>query len=81
MYLVNPAFVMSTDNTTIFINDSEDANSKDSISLSLLNVDDSSRNKEPKNYFILSSKPSGMAMRIRLTCMFAADASAAPIYI
>eukprot|EP00957_Ditylum_brightwellii_P132742 10122258-Ditylum_brightwellii.AAC.1 len=72
---------MSTDDTAIYINDSEDANSKYSISLALQDVDDSSRNKKPKNYFISSLKLSGMGMMIHLTCTFAADGSSAPIYI
>eukprot|EP00957_Ditylum_brightwellii_P038065 2879265-Ditylum_brightwellii.AAC.1 len=66
VYPVNPAFVMSTDNTTIHINDSKDANNKDFILLALRDVGDSLRNKKSKNYFISSSKSSGMGMRIRL---------------
>eukprot|EP00957_Ditylum_brightwellii_P080985 6160094-Ditylum_brightwellii.AAC.1 len=48
VYPENPAFVIPTDNTTICINDSEDANNKDSISLALRDIDDSSRNKKSK---------------------------------
>eukprot|EP00957_Ditylum_brightwellii_P169407 12894074-Ditylum_brightwellii.AAC.1 len=81
VYPVNPAFVTSTNNTTIYINDSEDANNKDSILLALCDVDDSLRNIQSKNYFISSSKSGGMGIRIRLTCLFAADGSTTPIYI
>eukprot|EP00957_Ditylum_brightwellii_P040578 3071543-Ditylum_brightwellii.AAC.1 len=67
VYPVNPSFVTPTDNTTIYINDSEDSSNKDSILLALRDVDDSSRNKKSKNYFISLSKSSGMGMRIHLT--------------
>eukprot|EP00957_Ditylum_brightwellii_P055555 4210651-Ditylum_brightwellii.AAC.1 len=53
VYLVNPAFVTSTDNITIHTNDSEDASSNDSISSAPWDIDDSSRNKKSKNYFVL----------------------------